>query len=101
MIEGFSKEIFTDHQKYLDMYMPEEFFEVAYRYSVSNQFRMPWALTQAPFLFSDFAMRNIPWRLTLEGSLFWQEIYDGCYNADLCNINPNELKDFIDFKPFK
>lgn len=96
MIKGFNKEMFSDYQTYLDMYMPEEFFEIAYRYSLV--FPTHWMTSNDTF--ATFVTTAFTWGNTLEGGVFWQEIADEIYNPDFCNINTTELKNFIDFKPF-
>ena len=66
MIKGFNKEMFSDYQTYLDMYMPEEFLEIAYRYSLV----FPTYWTTRNDTFATFVTTAFTWSDTLEGGYF-------------------------------
>lgn len=99
MIKGFRKEMFN----FIPDGLPDEFLEVAYRYALTSRRkdeRYFEFIRENGTSFDAFINDSFWWDQTLEGDMFWSSIYDGLYEPDDCLVDIDELKTFIDFKPY-
>ena len=103
MIDNFNKKEMFDN--YPVEGMPDELYEVAYRYAAlesERDFGKSLAVKHCRKInFKDFIVCNITWSGTLEGHHFWNRLHHGQYHPELSRIRLDKLKHFIDFKPFK